>query len=45
MVEKVKKSYQKPSVKSSKLKMVYYYGRGSLVNADQAEFLLAGYVS
>lgn len=42
---KTKKGYKKPSIKSSKLKTIFYYSRGAIVSADEAEFLLAGVIS
>ncbi len=37
--------YQKPKIKSSKIKTISFYNRGSIKSPDEIEFLLAATVT
>ncbi len=45
MKNKTKKRYQKPKIKSSKIKTISLYGRTRIRSAADAEMLLAGPMS
>jgi len=41
-MRKVKKTYLKPRIKSSKVSPISFYGEGSFRNPSNPEYLLAG---
>lgn len=42
---KIQKKYQKPSIKSSKVAPISFYGRGGAQSADSEAYLLTGVIS
>jgi len=44
-MKKKRKIYIRPSVKSSKIKTIFFYGENSRTNASGSEFLLAAEMS